>query len=211
MKKLLILTVAAVACFMVGCGGGTDDYFPMSVGSQWDYEGYVLFGTTTAAMDTQQTMTVTTEAQAKTTLTSGEEVIPFQSTVITHQFLPSVMTDTTIGTSYSRESGDAILQYDSLSTSIPDTLLKMPLSEGDTWYVASNAKALVVGKEDVTVPAGTYKNTWKIKITSSGGGYTMDMFFWYAKGVGSVKTHYENTYGGYTSIFNQELKSVDIK
>ena len=211
MKKLLILTVAAVACFIVGCSSGTDDYFPMSVGSQWDYSGYMLYGTTTAAMDTLQTMTMTTVAQAKTTLTGGEEVVPFQSTVITRQLFPIVMTDTSIGTSYSREVGDAILSYESTSDSTPDTVMMMPLEEGKTWHNGSNSTALVVGKEDVTVAAGTYKNAWKIKYTSVSGSDTMEIFQWFAKGVGAVKTHYEFTDAGYNMIFNQELSSATIK
>jgi hypothetical protein len=211
MKKLLILTVAAIVCLIMGCKSSTEDYYPMSVGSQWDYSGYMLYGTTTPPTDTFQTMTVTTVAQAKTTLTSGEEVIPFQSTVITRLFFPTVRTDTSIGKSYVRESGDVILGYDSLSTSIPDTLMVMPLEANKTWHNGSNVIVLVVGQEDVMVAAGTYKNAWKIKYTSVSGSDTMETFQWYAKGVGAVKTHYEYTESGYNMIFNQELLSATIK
>jgi len=211
MKKLLILTVAAVACFIVGCPSGTDDYFPMSVGSQWDYSGYMLYGTANPPTDTLQTMTTTTVAQAKTTLTGGEEVVPFQTTTISHTTFPIVTTDTSIGTSYSRESGDYILSYGSTSDSTPDTVMTTSLVEGKTWHNGSNSTALVVGKEDVTVAAGTYKNAWKIKYTSVSGSDTMEMFQWYAKGVGAVKTHYETSESGYNMVYNQELTSATIK
>jgi hypothetical protein len=155
-------------------------------------------------------MTVTTVVQAKTTLSNGNEVIPFQSTTITHVFTP-VMNDTTIGTSYARESGDFILGYSSTTDTIPDTLMMTSLSEGKTWHNSTNSTALVVGQEDVTVVAGTYKNAWKIKYTSVSGSDTMEMFQWYAKGVGAVKTHYESSQSGYNMIFNQELTSSTIK
>ena len=212
MKKLLILTVAAVACFIIGCkSGGSDDYFPMTVGSQWDYSGYMLYGTTTPPTDTLQTMTTSTVAQAKTILTSGEEVVPFQTTTISHTTFPIAMTDTSIGMSYVRESGDVILSYDTLNTTIPDTLLVLPLEANKTWHNGPNSTALVVGQEDVTVAAGTYKNSWKIKYTTVSGSDTMEMFQWFAKGVGGVKTHYEASQSGYNMIYNQELTSSTIK
>lgn len=212
MKKLLILTVTAAACFIIGCkSGGSDDYFPMSVGSQWEFSGYILFGTTTPPTDTWRTMTNSTVAQAKTTLTGGEEVVPFQTTTISHTTFPIVMTDTSVGTSYVRESGDVILGYDSLSTSTPDTLMVMPLEANKTWHKDASSTALVVGQEDVTVAAGTYKNAWKIKMTSIIGSDTTEGFQWYAKGIGIIKTHSEYSESGYNMISNQELTSSTIK
>ena len=211
MKKLLILTIAVVFCLIMGCKkSGSEDYFPMSVGSQWEYSGYMLYGTTNPPTDTMQTMTSTTVAQAKTNLTSGEEVTPFQTTTIRHRTFPIVTTDTSVGTGYVRESGDVILSYDSLSSTVPDTLLTLPLEANKTWHNGPNSTALVVGQEDVTVAAGTY-NAWKIKYTTVSGTDTMEMFQWFAKGIGLVKTHSEYTELEFNFISNQELTSATIK
>jgi hypothetical protein len=211
MKKLLILTVAALVCFMVGCkSGGSDDYFPMTVGSQWDYSGYTLYGTTNPPTDTMQTMTSTTIAQAKTTLSNGNEVVPFQSTTVKHILFPIERTDTTSVTGYARESGDVILSYSSTNDTTPDTLMITTLEANKTWYDGSRT-ALVVGQEDVTVAAGTYKNAWKIKYTTVSGSDTMEMFQWFAKGVGAVKTHYETSESGFYIIYDQGLTSSTIK
>ncbi len=213
MQKLLIITIAAAFCLFMGCKkeSGSEDYFPMSVGSQWDYKGYQLFGETTPPTDTFQTITTAIVAQAKTTLNSGEEVVPFQSTVITRQFFPIVSTDTVIDTSYSREVGDVILSYESKSDASPDTVMVMPLEVNKTWHDGPNSTAQVVGQEDVTVAAGTYKNAWKIKYTEVSESDTMEMFQWYAKGVGAVKAHFEFSESGFNMIFHQELESATIK
>jgi len=211
MRKLVILTIAAIVCFIMSCKkSSTDDYFPMSVGSQWNYEGYTLYGTTTPPTDTMETTTSTIITQAKTTLTSGEEVIPFQNTQITRYFFPIVETDTIILTSYVREADDAILSYDSTSDTTPDTLLMLPLETGKTWHYGS-VTALVVGQEDVTVEAGTYKNAWKIKFTIISGSYTRELFQWYAKDIGQVKLHSEYTGAQYNMINHLELLSATIK
>jgi hypothetical protein len=37
------------------------------------------------------------------------------------------------------------------------------------------------------------------------------MYYWYAKGVGLVRFHYEFTILDYTQVYNQELTSADVK
>ena len=81
---------------------------------------------------------------------------------------------------------------------------------GQSWSQGP-ATAVVVGQEDVIVPAGTYRKAWKVKTISNVGGMTVVMFSWYARGVGNVKIRYEGEYQGYAQAYNQELVSAAVK
>jgi len=50
-----------------------------------------------------------------------------------------------------------------------------------------------------------------VKTITNVGGVTVEMFSWYARGVGNVKTHYEGSYTGYSQVYNEELISADIQ
>src|SRR6185295_12351708 len=70
------------------------------------------------------------------------------------------------------------------------TFLKLPLREGDeTKFSIGNARfsMKVEGFESVTVPAGTFKNCYKLSQTSEGSPQVKT--FWLASGVGIVKIH----------------------
>jgi len=172
-------------------------------------EVLLLSGTTLAALDTAQTGTVVTTAVEKANLTSGEEVVKFKNEVTTHIKTPdTTYTNTTY--SYSREAGDWILSYSDLSDSTADTVMVTTPSVGKTWHQGT-ATAEVVGQEDVTVVAGTYKGAWKVKLTVTSGGYTIQMYYWFAKGTGMVKMHWDWSAQGYSQTYNQELTSATIK
>jgi hypothetical protein len=181
----------------------------MSVGSVWNMDILVMAGTTVASLDTFETGTVVTTAVEKANLTSGQEVVKFKNESSIHMRTPdTTYTNTTY--SYSREDGDWILGYSTLDDTTADTMMVTNPSVGQTWHQGTTT-AEVVGQEDVTVAAGTYKGAWKVKLTSTQGGETLDTYAWYAKGTGSVKTHSENTVQGYSMVYNQELTSATIK
>ncbi|MEO0079938.1 MAG: hypothetical protein ABIK44_04615 [candidate division WOR-3 bacterium] len=210
MKRLLFVAGAIVLILVgAGCTSATDDYYPMSVGSTWNMEGYVRMVSTLTGLDTLMTSTIQTKVEREAQLNSGEKVREFSTTTTVHQRIPD-STYTQTSTSYIRETGSMILGYESLADSVPDTLLVLPLTVGKTWRINQYATAEVVGQEDVTVKAGTYQNAWKIKTTTS-AGITIEVYSWYAKNVGHVKSHYELSIAGYTQIFHQELVSCEIK
>jgi hypothetical protein len=215
MRRILILSaVAAVALLGTSCNPNAGDISPLSVGSVWNMEMLLLSGTTLASLDTAQTGTGVNTAVEKTTLSNGKEVIKFksESTTIIHR--PDPLSDTTITTtniSYYREEGDWILGYSALDDTTGDTMMVSTPTVGKTWSQSAYATATVVGQEDVTVKAGTYKNAWKVKLVSTAGGYITEIYSWYAKGTGMVKMHYEFAMGGYTQVYNQELTSATVK
>jgi hypothetical protein len=213
MRRILALAaIAAVALLGTTCNPAANDIFPMSVGSVWNMELCLLAGTTLATLDTVQTGTVTNTALEKASLTNGKEVTKFKNeSSVTVRVGESTATHDTTTYSYMGEDGDAILSYGSLDDTLGDTVMMSNPSVGQTWTQGSSATATVIGQEDVTVTAGTYKNAWKVKLSSTTGGYTTEMFYWYAKGTGLVAVLYDYTISGFRQVFNQELTSATIK
>lgn len=213
MKRLLMLAaVAALVVVGARCPKAADDYYPLSVGSTWDMEGYVLFGTTAAALDTMQTFTTRTKVERTTQLNAGGDVFEMLRQGTVHVRYPIETTYTTVDTSYVRETATALLSYYGLEDTNPDTMAILPLSPGKTWRVSPNTTAEAVGQEDLTVIAGSFRKVWKIKYTSTDSSETFDVFMFLANHVGSVRTHWEvEPLQGYRQVYNEELASYSIK
>ena len=208
-RALIVAAVAAAVLVWLGCDANNGPVYPMSVGSVWHTEYYALEGTTTAALDTIQTGVTTTTATAKVNLDNGKEAVQFTTERTIHLRSP----DSTFTETYStfmREEDGAIILHSALSDSVGDTLMMAEPEVGQSWSQGP-ATAIVVGQEDVTVAAGTYKKAWKVKTITNIGGVTVQMFSWYARGVGNVKMHYEGEYQGYSQVYNEELTSASIK
>ena len=211
MKRVLVpAAIAAVALMGTSCTtAGSGDIFPMSVGSVWNMNILVMAGATAASLDTFETGTVVNTVVEKANLTTGPEVVKYKNEATIHRRTPdSTYSSTTY--SYYREDGDWILGYSALDDSTGDTMMATTPTAGKTWHQGTSI-AEVIGQEDVSVPAGTYKNAWKVKLTSSQGGYNVDMFSWFAPGTGLVKFHYESSNQGYSQVYDQELTSTTVK
>jgi hypothetical protein len=207
-----ILAVAAIAAGVLtgtSCNPDAGSIFPMTIGSVWNTESCLLEGQATAALDTFETGVMTTTALERANLTNGKDVVKFRSESTVHLRTPD-STYTTTSYSLLREDSAAILSYGALDDTIGDTVMMSNPAAGQSWSQGP-AVAVVVGQEDVTVAAGTYRKAWKVKTVTSIGGITVVMFSWYARGVGSVKIHYEGEYQGYSRVYNQELTSATIE
>ena len=206
---LIAAAIAALALTSASCNPDAGSIFPMTIGSVWNTELYALEGQTGTTLDTSETGVTTTTALEKDSLTNGKEVVKFKSESTVHLRTPD-STYTTISYSFLREEDGAILSYGALDDTIGDTLMMTSPAVGQTWSPATGT-AIVVGQEDVTVPAGTYKKAWKVKTAVNVGGVTLEMFSWYARGVGNVRMHYEGAYLGYSQVYDEELTSATIK
>jgi hypothetical protein len=187
MRRILVLAaIAAVALLGTSCKSNSGDIYPMSVGSVWNMDMVVTLDTTTiASPDTFATGTYVVTAVEKADLASGGEVVKMKTEMSQHMKMP----DTTISFttySYAREAGDWILSYSDLSDSTGDTVMMTTPAVGKKWHQGTDIME-VVGQEDVTVKAGTYKSAWKVKMSNS----DVEIFLWYAKGVGLVKVSSE--------------------
>jgi hypothetical protein len=210
MRRMLFVAATAAAVLAgISCSPNADPILPMTIGNVWNTELYALGGLTGSSLDTLETGVTTTTALEKVNLTNGKEVVKLKSESTVHLRTPD-STYTTTTYSWLREEDGAILSYGALDDTIGDTLMMSSPAVGQTWSPASGT-ATVVGQEDVTVAAGTYKKAWKVKTMVNIGGVTVAMFNWYARGVGNVKMHYEGTYQSYSQVYDEELTSATIK
>ncbi len=207
MKKLVLSL--ALAILIIGCGG-EKTVFPLTVGNDWTYGLTTIteITDTTGVVADTMTATITSEITSETTLDDGTAAF---ENISSTDYDDTLITDFT-DTSFVVEADDYILGYDSKSDTEPDTLFVLPIEEGNTWTVhpdtANPTTAVVLGKENVTVPAGTYDDCWEIGyITAGETTYT-----YYAPGTGNVRSYMymeqDTTWSSETTI---ELESVNIE
>jgi hypothetical protein len=202
MKRLLLLIPVIV---IIGCGlFGGEDFFPLKVGNIWNYDGTVKEDTTTVG-----TVTMKTELTG-TDQISGKDV--FVSVMnMTMIVINPADTFNFIDTSYVKETNDTILSYSSKTDSTPEIAALLPFENDKTWTQIigdDTVKYTVLPQEDVTVPAKTYKNCWKVKSVENSG---TPAYSWYADGTGLIKQSFEEISGSTTYKYLLELTSATIK
>lgn len=214
MNRWLVPFILVSGLLITGCGifGKREDYYPLAVGNSWNYRGWVrVVNGPDVQPDTVQTSDIRVAATRKTNLSTGEEVFELVNTTTLHFRYPIETSYTVIDTSYERETGGLVLSYASIADNQPDTILVLPLVKDRTWRVDEYTISRVLGQEDVDVPAGVYKNAWKIEQVSNVGGLTSTQHVWYANQVGMAKAHFQESRGGLSYEFNLELISATVK
>jgi len=200
MKKLLVLV--PVVLFLVGCGGGEKDYFPITVGSVWNYQST----STVTAPDTTITIVDTTKVEVlgETTLNNGTKV--FEVVAGGGQYAD---------TSYYEKTDDYIFVYEDKASTTPDTALALPLEEGKSWNVHKDTSYTetmqIIKKESVTVPAGTYDDCWKAMAIYTDGTFSDTAYVWLAPEVGQVKMTYTEQDTNFSVDVKIELLNATIK
>jgi hypothetical protein len=164
-----------------------------------------------AQPDTVQKMTAQVVVTRNDKLTSGADVFEQVSTLEVHQYYPFESSYVMVETSYVQRVDKLVLTYESKDDAQPDTTLSLPLVREKIWRVNEYSVARVRQQEDVTVPAGTYKNAWKIEQTVTEGGQSSIDYYWYADGIGPVKAYSQAAYGTISLTTNIELVSAVIK
>ncbi len=201
MKKLLVFV--PIALLIIGCGGGEKNYYPLTEGNTWNYR--TITNVTMPDTTISDTGSVKTEITVKTTLNNGTEVYE------------QIMTmDGTADTSYVQDTDDYILSYEDKADTEPDTMVALPLEEGKTWTVLKDSAytetGKAIGKESVTVPAGTYDDCWKIAYIYADSAFSETSFVYLAPDIGMVKVYESMEIDtNMTSEFTMELESVTIK
>ncbi|MGQ9678827.1 MAG: hypothetical protein ACUVUD_06055 [bacterium] len=213
-KKLLAVTIAGIAALFVACNifGSKEDYYPLSIGSTWNYFFCTIMSTgNDGSMDTIETTTSSTRATMNDKLNSGEDVVALVKTGTVHLRFPRETTYAIIETCYTRKTENFVLDYESKNDTEPDTVLALPLAVGKKWHINSELTAEVLQRENVTVTAGIYPNAWKIEMVYVSGQDTFRIFTWYASGVGNIKYSSEQSSAGDTFIYHGELVSANVK
>ena len=107
------------------------------------------------------------------------------------------------------EVGDSLKSYTSLNDTIG--MIRDVAEPGSQPDVAGQWRdpATVIGQEDVSVAAGTYKGAWKVQVGRPGAA--QGIYQWFARGTGMVKQYEDNTNLGYELVYDEELTSATIK
>ena len=204
-KALLLLALGAAA---VGTGASAAkpkpvkpeaDYFPLRVGESWTYRN--------TSDDSQYSFKVLAEE-----LPAGgapRYQVELRAGVIVHK-------------SFSKEDGwvllwaDRYVEHEGLEVKYdpPKKFLQNPLKAGSSWtwqgkdytQVDVTEKNAVIGFETVTVPAGKFR-AMKVVSEVSDSNAVMTKTYWYADGVGLVKT---TTVGG-AITYGSELVDYSFK
>lgn len=211
-KKLLAVTITGIAALFVACNifGSKEDYYPLSIGSTWNYFSCTIMSTgSDGTPDTIETTTSTTRA-INDKLSSGEDVVALVKVGTVHLRFPRETTYTINDTCYARKTENLILSYDSKNDQEPDTVLALPLAVGKKWRINRELTAEVLLRENVTVTAGIFPDAWQIDQLYVSGVDTFHLFSWYASGVGNIKYSSEQSNAGYTFIYHGELVSANI-
>ncbi|MHB1127384.1 MAG: TapB family protein [Bacillota bacterium] len=166
------------------------DYFPLTQGSTWEYEGE---GNEYAAFDREVVYVKGNLAQLKED--NG-------GTVMARVFKTTDNTVTSIFNQGEEYTPQNLLDREPNEQS---TILMSPLAVGTKWEEAGVKREIVDIATTVETPAGVFKNCIKVKIVHPGD--TSTVYEYFAKGVGTVK---EEFISGDTRV-TSTLKSYSIK
>ncbi len=201
MKKLLVLV--PLALLIIGCGGGEKNYYPLSEGNTWNYRtiSTMTIGDSTIV----DTGSVTTTITVKTKLNDGTDV-----------YEQITNSEGYADTSYVQETDNYILGYDDKADVSPDTTVTLPVEEGNTWTVFSDSEytetGKVMGKENVTVPAGSFDDCWKIAYITEFDSEVETSYVYLAPDVGLVKVQQSIVIDTLmTNDYKMELETYTVK
>lgn len=175
MKPLMPLFAASMLTLLPACNIGSglpfsgqspsNNYQPIIDGAKWEYD--VLANGTKSATMVITTTLVSTEGGT----TKGSQRIVTKNLTTNQE---------TVSTSTLTRTSDSCQDADSKGNIA--TLLKYPLEVGSSWG-SSGMTLSVKSKEDVSVPAGSYKSALRIEATQSGSTVTK----WVDKDTGMIK------------------------
>ena len=195
MKKLLLLIPLVV--LIVGCGDEEGNvFFPLTVDNEWNYD--MTMTRTDPDTTITKTGTVELEITAETTLDNDTEVFEMIMTMTFDDTLIPGFADT----SYCEETEDYVLIYDAKADTVPDdTMLVLPLETGKTW-----GDCEVIGQENITVPAGTFNDCWKIREVDED-----TLYMYMALDIGMVKWTQSEIDADTTMDMRWELETYTVK
>lgn len=201
MKKLFVLIpLIVIVAIITTCGGEeeVENYYPLSVGNIWNY------GITMTVEVPGTTYTYTGDLQDEITNetqhTNGANVFEWVGALTLDGF-------SSTDTFYLQETDTAVFMYTSLVDTDPDNHLELPIEEGNTWIVNSTMTAVVLGRADISVPAGNYEDCWEIAYIYLGD----TMYVYLADGVGEVRGYIIETEADTTVALVEVLESATIQ
>lgn len=148
------------------------EYFPLQVGSSWQYEGIGNeFASYTSKVTHQK------DSKGQIVLSSG--------TVTANRY---EITENSILHTYQQHEFYEDASILDNASNIDGVILKLPLEIGSTWTSQGNTCEIIDTKATVETPAGTFQDCIAVKTTYKDSGN--HSVHYYAKGIGLVKSEY---------------------
>ena len=167
------------------------DYYPLTVGSYWEYEGtgneYASF--TRKVLFAKGNLAQTSEDNGGTVATRVIEMTDSYVKVVYMQ-----------GEDYEPKN----LLETGYTANANDILLQAPVKVGTTWAGTNTNKQIIAVDAAVDTPAGKFENCVKVKLP----GQNDTIYQYYKEGVGMVKQEFVTTDN---EIITSTLKKYEIK
>lgn len=180
----LILAVILVMPGLARCDELGESYYPLKEGMRWDY---IVISDKSAT----KKLTITNLAPRDI---DGKKVTPREWDLGGHIFIEFMEKDNSGIYRYAELVGD---KGTPTLVTPKECHLRFPVSEGNSWNMSTKMGNSTLNvtftiesvSENVTVPAGTYKDCLKIKqMGSNDAGASVMGYEWYAPKVGIVKS-----------------------
>jgi hypothetical protein len=192
-----------------GGGGGDSVYFPLAVGSTWEYDRTGTYNVDSVEYPVSGEATV--EITGTATHTEGWEVFVEVSTV--SDTIQGLMDTTVVDSAYLWRDGDGLHGCPHLGDTDSCWTVPFPLVEGNTWTFSTQPPVTgeVLSMDvDVTVAAGTFEECAEMRTTClEQGNYsnTTD----YARNVGMVRDVFTQEAGVYSTNVEMTLESYQLQ
>lgn len=198
-----IAVMALALC--LGCHGDLTRYYPLDPGFAWQYRVSLTEGN-------ELTVTRADIVNMQETHLLGRRTIPQRSDMFGQILIRFLVIDGRGVFEYAQQVGDGV----PISTEPPNYVLRAPVADGTTWssnwqtvkdgrrLSVPTVKAIAAVNETVMVPAGTFADCLRLRITGKvdvnlrSGPSTIDVQGdeWYAPGVGFIKGTFRETVNG---------------
>jgi hypothetical protein len=182
----LAALLIALSLLMPGQGWGDElnaSYFPLKEGSRWEYDVISDQGAT-------KKLLITNLAPREV---SGVKVTPRKWELGGSTFIELMKQDETGTYRYAEQKGE---QAPPILITPMECHLKFPVAQGSSWNMAARLGHSTVNitltieslSDEVTVPAGNFKDCVKVKQAGENGAMSVLGYEWYAPRVGVVKS-----------------------
>lgn len=193
MKRFAVWAVVLATALAAPCAAApkptAPDYYPLKPGTKWHYR--VTVGGRTGAVACRIAKVETIDGQPLARL-------------------ETVVGEKSVASEHLRTDAKGIYRHraNGLEPVPPIQLLRYPVKDGDRWeseFSVGEEKGklavVVIGKEEVEVPAGKYKAV-KVEVNTDSGGQKISTTYWFADGVGIVKQR--SDLGGRETVLDLE-------
>lgn len=215
MKRWLwVLSLPILMLLACSSSGNRDNYYPLAVGNEWNYRLYDVLQSDSAPTETVDVGSVRYSVLARETLSTGVQVLNCLRVL---RYLPADTSaearargDTAFDVEYRQYmcvTPRAVLVYRSKLGTTVDTLLVYPATANRLWTRVTDPSVRIMVRylrlEDVTVPAGTYRQAWLTRDSILPTGQTG--YQWYAPRIGLVRSEY-----GYRPVRRPKVRATQV-